>query len=288
MTKKTSTIAITNFSIMATGLALSLGLAACQNAPKNENLPKLNELSAKIDALSRKIDSMAVQAAGQARPVAQAPKRPTVGQLYKVAVGQEDAYRGGKDAKVTLVMASEFACPYCAQLAGEADKLLENFADDELRVVSKHFIVHPSLATKPAHAVCAAAQQGQFEKFEQALWQEAWYAEGAGKLNQGALAQEGLDAIARDLGLDLPRFHRDMAGTCTKTVAQNHQEMAALGVNGTPAVYINGAYYGGARSFEALQAAISAEITRVDAAIAKGAPRAGYYDTLIAKGKETI
>lgn len=282
MKKKISTL--TNLSVVATGLALSLGLSACQHAPENENLPMLEELSAKLDAMSRKIDSMAMQA----RPAAQAPKRPAVGQLYKVTVGPEDAYRGGQDAKVTLVLASEFACPYCAQLAAEADKLLENFAGDELRVVSKHFIVHPSLATLPAQAVCAAAKQGKFENYEQALWQKSWHAEGTGALNRDALAQEGLDAIASDLGLDLPRFHRDMGGTCTKTVAQDHQQMAALGVNGTPAVYINGVYYGGARSFDALQAAISAEIVKVDAAIAKGADRAGYYDRLVAEGKESI
>lgn len=272
--------------MVATGIALSLGLAACQNAPKNENLFELKQITAKLDAINQKIDIMA----GQARAPAQAqqPKRPTVGQLYKVSVGVDDAYRGGEDAKVTVVLASEFACPYCAQLAAETDKLLEHFADNDLKVVSKHFIVHPSIATKPAQAVCAAAEQGKFAEFETLLWNKAWRADGATKLDPKVLSPEGLQGLAKTVGLDLSRFQNDMDGACAKVVAKNHQEMAQLGVNGTPAVYINGAYYGGARSFDALKAAVDGEIARVDAALAKGEARAGYYDRLIAKGKSTI
>ncbi len=278
--RNVSALGITRISLATT--ALTFGLMACQPNPKNDNDKQLAELSAKLDKLDHKLDALA----GQARAPAQAaPKRPTPGQLYNVALAPTDAYRGGAKAKVTVVLASEFACPYCSQLALEVDKLLGAFPDEDLKVVAKDFVVHPDVATLPAHAVCAANRQGKYGEFEQALWKGAW---GDKRLNREALSQKGLDTIASELGLDLARFHKDMEGDCPAQVAKSHREMAMLGVNGTPAVYINGSYYAGARSFEALKAAVEAERSKVDEQLAKGVALDGYYESLIAKGKKTI
>ncbi len=275
----------TQLTIAAT-FALTLGLVACQPQPNNSNQDKeLSAIATKLEAIDKKLGHIQ---AGQGRAKAPPPKRPTVGQLYNVTVSEDDAYRGGKSAKVTIVEASEFACPYCKLLAGVTDSLLEQYEDDDLRVVSKHFVVHPTIATKPALAVCAANKQGKFSEYEHALWDAAWDGEDRPRLNRDALSEQSLDRIANELNLDLSRFHSDMKEPCQKTVARNRREMSTLGVNGTPALYINGVYYGGARTTEALKAAVDAELATVDSALAKGVAIEGYYEQLVAKGKTRI
>ncbi len=271
----------TKRTLLAGSFALSLGLGACQQTPDNSNKEAIAALSVKMDKLSSKMDKLALPA----RPQARKPQRPTVGQLYKVPIGNDDAFRGGKHAKVTIVEATEFACPYCAKLAVVTDELLGSYKDEELKIVSKQFVVHPQTATKPALASCAAQKQGKFGEFGEALWKNAWHSGEGFRLKAEALGTPALEKIATELSLDLERFKSDMAGSCQQTINNNRRELSTLGVNGTPALYINGSYYGGARSVEGLKAAVDAELKKADAALAKGAELSGYYASVIAKGK---
>ena len=274
----------TQITLFASAFALTLGLGACLRLPDNSNKEELAELSAKIDKLDSKIDKLSQPA----RPQARGPKRPTVGQLYKVPVSNEDSFRGGKQAKVTIVEATEFACPYCAKLALITDELLESYKDEELRVVSKQFVVHPQTATKPALASCAAQRQGKFAAFETLLWKRAWHSGESMRLKADELDTPALDKIAGEVGLDMKRYRSDIEGACKATVGNNQKQLRGLGVSGTPALYVNGSYYGGPRSVEGLKAAIDAELAKADAALAKGATLEGYYASLIAKGKPTL
>ncbi|MBL4637494.1 MAG: thioredoxin domain-containing protein [Kofleriaceae bacterium] len=261
---------------------VTLAIASCQSPQAESDAKALSELSNKIDAIDKKIDRIGASAGR-----GQAPKqrrRPTVGQLYKIPVSDKDAYRGGKNAKVTIAIASEFACPYCAQLAKVSDELLEAYDDGDLKVVSKHFVVHPALATKPALATCAAALQGKFADFEGALWAKAWPGEKP-RLQRDALSEKSLEKMATEIGLDMTRYKSDMKSACTGTLDRNRIELSSLGVNGTPAMYINGVYYGGARTVEALKAVIDTEVAKADKVLATGIALADYYPSLIAKGK---
>ncbi len=260
----------------------TLAIASCQAPQAEPDAKALTELSKKIDAIDKKLDRIGASA-GRAQPPKQR-KRPTVGQLYKLPVSDKDAYRGGKNAKVTIAIASEFACPYCAQLAKVSDALLESYEDEDLKVVSKHFVVHPALATKPALATCAAALQGKFADFEGALWAKAWPGEKP-RLERDALSEKSLATIATDIGLDMPRYQNDMKTTCAATLDRNRVELSSLGVNGTPAMYINGVYYGGPRTVEALKAVVDTEIAKADKTLAAGIALPDYYPSLIAKGK---
>jgi protein-disulfide isomerase len=273
----------TQITLLAASFALSLGLG-CQRLPDNSNKKEIEELSAKIDTINDKIDKLSIPSRGRA----QAPKRPTVGQLYKVPVGKDDSFRGGQNAKVTIVEATEFACPYCARLADVTEELLAAYSDEDLKIVSKQFVVHPQTATKPALASCAAHKQGKFGEFEKALWKNAWHSQDALKLKADELATPALDGIAKTIGLDMGRFHKDMEGSCKSTIASNRTQLAKLGVNGTPALYVNGVYYGGPRSVDGLKAAIDAELKKANTALAKGAKLESYYASLIAKGKTSM
>ena len=267
-------------------IALVLGTAGCQSSTENNShTQEIKTLTAKIDTIDKKLDRLQN---GLAQGKAPPPKRPIVGQLYKVDVSSDDAYRGGKDAKVTIAIASEFACPYCKMLASATDTLLEQYDDDELKLVSKQFVVHPSVATQPALAACAASKQGKFSEYERALWDAAWEGGERPRLVREGLSNASLDAIAGKLKLDMSKFHDDMSGSCKQTIARNRKEMGALGVNGTPAVYINGRYYGGQRTPAALKEAVDKELAAADAALSRGASVEGYYEGVIAKGRTSL
>ncbi len=274
----------TNYAPYFLLLAL-VGISACQSSTNNSQADAIATLANKVDAMDKKLDSIASRL--QAPKARQAPKRPTVGQLYKLPVSADDAFRGGTDAKVTVAIASEFACPYCQQLDRVTDNLLDVFEPEELKVVSKHYIVHPSRATKPALASCAAHLQGKFAGFQSALWQSAWPGENP-KFAPEGLADASLEHIAEDQGLDMARYRQDIAKACPAIVARNQRELASIGVRGTPAIYVNGRYYGGPRTKEALTAAIEAEVKKADLALKNGAKLSEYYRDTIAGGKTSI
>jgi len=271
-----------SIAAIATSLILAAG---CHKAQDNDKLDKLAE---KLEAMDKKLDRIAAapRAGAAKRPQR---KRPTAGQLYAIPVSDDDAYRGGKRAKVTVVEAYEFACPYCKLIAATMDALLEQYDDEDLKVVSKQFVVHPAIATDPALAACAAYRQGKFEEFETGLWKRAWTEGPRPQLDRNQLSVQSLETLATDIGLDMAKFKTDMTGAeCKATLSRNRAELTKVGVSGTPAIYVNGSYYTGPRTPEALKLVIDKEIAVADKALAGGAKLSNYYDELIKKGKPTI
>lgn len=94
--------------------------------------------------------------------------------------------------------------------------------------------------------------------------------------------------LAAELGLDVQRFKATMTGKeCKTKLALQRQQWRTLGVNGTPAIFINGMYYVGPRTAAGLQQAIDAEVEVVDVALAKGVKLEDYYASLIERGRKT-
>src|SRR6266545_1891831 len=103
--------------------------------------------------------------AGAARP----PRRePDAVQTYSVPLGKSPAF-GSRKAKVTLVMAMDFDCPYCRRAWDTVDELRKRYGK-ELRVVYKPYVVHTKTAKLPAQAVCAAQKQGKWRELADLIW----------------------------------------------------------------------------------------------------------------------
>jgi protein-disulfide isomerase len=216
---------------------------------------RVAKLEARLDAVEKRRPAGGVQAKGP---------RLDPGSVYAVAVAGDDTSHGPADAKVTIVEAYEFACPYCAQLAPIMSGVAQKHPSD-LRIVSKQFVVHPQIATLPALALCAATAQGKGPAFIDALWKKAWPAAAGAQphLDQAALARPGLEALAKELGLDAGRFGADLDGsTCKAKVEGNRHQLAALGVSGTPTIFINGVRYRGDSDRASLESALSEALGR--------------------------
>ncbi len=122
---------------------------------------------------------------------------------------------------------------------------------DRVRIVFKHLplSIHPK--APDAHAASEAAhRQGKFWEMHDKIF-----------ANQREMSREKYLEYARELGLDVGKFEKDLADAeLKKRITADVQEAASLNVRGTPAFFINGRYLSGAQPFEAFKQRIDAEL----------------------------
>ena len=108
-----------------------------------------------------------------------------------------------------------------------------------------------AFAKKAAVAAFAARRQGKFWEYHDLLFE-----------NGDSLNDEKFRHIARELGLDMERFEKDINDL--KIVARINQDIRRgrdMRVRGTPTVFING-NVSRARTLEALEAAVRNELQK--------------------------
>jgi len=167
-----------------------------------------------------------------------------------VSDGGREARGGGEDAPVTIIAFSDYECPYCKMAEGTVEQVREKYGD-KLRYVHRDyplpFHAHANLA---AQAARCAGDQGKFWEYHDALWKSA------------GLEREKLDEIAATLELDKAKF--DECLESAKHAASIEADLAAgaeVGVNGTPAFFVNGRMLSGAQPLEAFTVVIDEEIS---------------------------
>jgi protein-disulfide isomerase len=218
----------------------------------------------------------------EARPAAPQPALPPGADVvYKVAVGNAPV-KGDPEAKVTIVEFSDFQCPFCGR-AIPVLKQVESRYGKDVRVAFKHnpLPMHPD-APYAARAAIAAGKQGKFWQMHDKLF------EANNAQTPNGLQREAVDGMARDLGLDLERFHRDVDSQETKDQVEADQAQArALGASGTPYFYVNGQRIAGAQQFDQFKLVIDAAMKRADAALARGVSRKDLYESLVKDGQSS-
>jgi len=134
--------------------------------------------------------------------------------------------------------------------------------------------VHPE-AHAAAVAARAAHAQGKFWQMHDALFAA-----------QNALGRETYERLARELDLDMERFHADL-GTdrLGKAVLQARADAESLGVVGTPVFFVNGKRQRGLPSPDALATLVDRELDRARAVVrSEGVRPADVYDHLTRAG----
>ena len=158
--------------------------------------------------------------------------------------------KGGDDAKAVVVEFSDFQCPFCARVSPTMEQIQEEYGD-EVRIVFKHLPLRMHAKAPAAHAAAEAAhRQGKFWEMHDRIF-----------ANQSSMSPEKYVEYAREIGLDVERFEKDVASADVKTkVDGDAAEAARLGVTGTPAFFINGRFLSGARPFESFKERIDTEL----------------------------
>jgi protein-disulfide isomerase len=143
-------------------------------------------------------------------------------------VSEHDHAQGLATAAVTLVEYGDYNDPRCAA-AQPWIKALQAQMGDRLRLIFRHF---PASGLHPhaAEAAESAGLQGQFWEMHDALF-----------AHHTALGNGHLVEYARELGLDMSRFLRDMTGhVSAERVCLDLASGAKSHVKNTPTFFANG------------------------------------------------
>jgi protein-disulfide isomerase len=185
-------------------------------------------------------------------PLAEAPSRPGTPEdptVYQVEPGDAPA-RGPRNAPITVVLFSDFECPFCGKVEPTIAQL-EKAYPGKVRVVWKNFPLPFHANAKPAAAAAlAAGEQGKFWPMHRKLFE-----------NQRALDGESLRRYARELGLDMRRFEAALASNKFAPVIEAETKQGrAIGVTGTPASFVNGRKIVGAQPLEVWKQIVEQEL----------------------------
>jgi len=172
--------------------------------------------------------------------VANATVKPNVPAPTPVNVAQAGAEPphsiGPADAPVTLEEFGDFQCPPCGLLYPVLKDMEKEFGS-RLRVIFREYPLVPTHphALAAARSAEAAGMQGKFWEMHDMLFtnQRTWHA--------SFDARPIFDDYAVKIGLDLEKFKRDLNGSVVEQrIFLDGKRAHALGVSGTPTVFMNG------------------------------------------------
>jgi len=167
-----------------------------------------------------------------------------------VALGETPAV-GPADAPVTFVEFADFQCPYCRQEETTLKQLREQFKD-KIKFAYRDFpLPMHQFAHKAAEAARCAGEQGQFWPYHDRLFSAA----------PEDLAVPGLKTSARQVGLDGDKFDKCLdSGAEAAAVDTDFNDGKALGITGTPTMYINGYTVSGAAALDTLHDLVQQQV----------------------------
>lgn len=156
--------------------------------------------------------------------------------MSAVKINSSDHVQGSLSAPIVLVEYADYQCPYCAQAYPIIQQLQKKFGDKMVFVFRNYPIqeLHP-YALHAAIAAETANLQGKFWEMHDIIFQ-----------NQRKLDDDSLMKYAKEIGLDLEKFKNDFGSKTTVSKVKEDMESGnELGVQGTPAFYVNGKFFTG-------------------------------------------
>ncbi|MDT8070071.1 MAG: thioredoxin domain-containing protein [Terriglobia bacterium] len=171
-------------------------------------------------------------------------------------------FRGAKDAKVTVVVYDDFECPFCSRMHEELFQDVMKEYGDRVKVYYKDFPlfeIHPWAGRAAVNAGCLAQQSGgAFWDFADTVHYNPRQIIGDKRPLQGQVAE--LDRITMELGhkhdVDMTKLAQCVKAQDQTALQASVKEATALGVEGTPALFINGIKLDGAVPVTELRATL--------------------------------
>ncbi|MCP4449231.1 MAG: thioredoxin domain-containing protein [Myxococcales bacterium] len=153
--------------------------------------------------------------------------------VVDLKVSAQTPHHGPSDAPVKVIEFFDYGCPACKMMEPMFEESLKGY-ETEVAVYYKQFPLsaHPD-SQGAAQAALAAHKQGKFDEMHNMLFAD-----------QHAHELDSLNSYAGKLGVDMAQFKSDYAAM-KAVVDADKAEGEAVGISGTPAVYINGRSYDG-------------------------------------------
>jgi 2-hydroxychromene-2-carboxylate isomerase len=160
--------------------------------------------------------------------------------------------KGNPAARIAVVEFVDYECPHCKRVQPVMRQALDEFKND-IRVYFKHYpLGNHTNARLAAEAAVAAQKQGKFWPYNDQVWAKA---EG--------LTPAVLEQIAKDVGLDVDRWRKDVESDEVRNqVQKDRTEGESFGISATPTIYINGREFTDPRDIDSLRDWINEELNR--------------------------
>jgi protein-disulfide isomerase len=161
---------------------------------------------------------------------------------------------GAADPRVSVVVFSDYQCPFCATFAATLDTLLERHPN-ALRVVHRHWPldnIHP-YARRAAFAAECAGRQGRFAEISRRFYRQ-----------QDSIGSIPWTTFALDAGItDTVPFVRCMADpSVASEIMRDEAAVRDIGGLGTPTVVVDGHMYAVPPSLSTLEAILAKATSR--------------------------
>jgi protein-disulfide isomerase len=189
-----------------------------------------------------------------------------------VPVDSQDPAWGSRAAPVTMVIFSDFECPFCSRVEATIDQLKTIYGKERLRIVWKNNPIaghrHAKPAAEAAQGVYALAGNDAFWKFHDVAFK-----------NQRELGLESYVKWAKEAGVkDESKFRQGLDGHLwAAKVDRDSAEGQKAGVNSTPAFLVNGFAFVGAQPIDKFKEVIDAELAKARGALSRGTPADKIY-----------
>lgn len=188
--------------------------------------------------------------------------------VYRVGLGLPGHQLGPDNALVTIVAWGDFQCPFCAKLVPALKHVRQKYGDD-VRIVYRHLAMRfHRQAQLAAEAAVVAANEGKFWAFHDAVF-------AGGTKN---LARPDLERYAQQVGVDLAKLRAALDDRRYRDlVVAETADAEALGVDGTPTMFVNGTPIVGSRSSTDLEAIVEAHLQQARTAVKGGISAGDVY-----------
>lgn len=141
---------------------------------------------------------------------------------------------GPVDAKVKIIVFSDYACPYCQQAAPLMQNLTKKYGD-KIRLTFRDYPLHDNSIDLALAGNCAGAQ-GKFWEMNDLLFKNQ---DDIGA-TQGDALKTKLKALAATLNLDIENFQKCLQEkTYLYRLNDDFADAELLGLSGTPTWFIN-------------------------------------------------
>lgn len=153
--------------------------------------------------------------------------------VAKLVSNPDDPILGPKDAPVTIVEFFDYNCGYCRSANDWVFQEIDNKKQD-VKVIFKEFPILHESSLAASKSALAAEKQGKYREMHIAL------------MKTKDFTPEGLEKIAKSVGLDIEKWKKDMADPKTeKHIAGVYGDAELAKVEGTPGFFINGEFLNG-------------------------------------------
>lgn len=171
--------------------------------------------------------------------------------------------QGDPNARVWIVEASDFQCPFCKSFHDETyPQILRDYVKPgKVRIAYLNFPLgmHPHAEQAAEAAMCASVQDRFWQMHDSLFASQPRWAERAD-------ATPVFDSLAAEVGVDTSTWHRCTQTHATRALIEaDKARSAANGVNSTPSFFIGSQLIAGAQPYANFKAAIDSALAKASA-----------------------